>query len=141
MKIAVIDGQGGGIGYQIILKLKEVFSEKVEVIALGTNAVAASNMLKAKANKGASGENAIMVSIRNADLILGPLSLVIPNSMMGELTPKIAEAIAMSSAKKILLPLLNQDDLEVIGITSSPLPHQINDLIVKIKDIMEGKDV
>jgi len=103
--IAVIDGQGGGIGSAIIKRLREVLGEQLEVIGLGTNAMATGAMLKAGANKGASGENAIVQTVKRVDLIAGTFSIVLANSMMGELTPKMAEAIASSPAIKCLLPL------------------------------------
>ncbi|RTZ92956.1 MAG: hypothetical protein DSY91_02875, partial [Deltaproteobacteria bacterium] len=94
LKIAIIDGQGGGIGSAIIRKIKESYGESVELIALGTNAIATASMMKAKANKGATGENAIVQNVSQVDLIIGPLSILMANSLMGELTPKMAEAIA-----------------------------------------------
>src|SRR5512143_907191 len=99
--IAVIDGQGGGIGSAIIKRLREVLAEEVEVIGLGTNAMATGAMLKAGANKGASGENAIVQTIKTVDMIVGTSGIVLANSMMGELTPKMAEAIASSAAMKL----------------------------------------
>ncbi|MBW2589984.1 MAG: DUF3842 family protein, partial [Deltaproteobacteria bacterium] len=91
-KICVIDGQGGGIGSTIIKKLKELFQETVEIIALGTNAIATAQMLKARANRGASGENAIVQTVKTVDIIIGPVGIIIANAMMGEVTPKIAKA-------------------------------------------------
>src|SRR5512135_2339473 len=111
MRIAVIDGQGGGIGAAIIKRLKEIYQEEHEVVALGTNAVATAQMMKARANRGASGENAIMRTVATCDVILGPLSIVLAHSMMGEVTPRMAEAIAGARAPKILLPL-NQERVE-----------------------------
>lgn len=127
-KICVIDGQGGGIGSIIIKKLKCIFKESIEIIALGTNAIATTQMLKARANCGASGENAIMQSIKNADIIIGPISIIMANSMMGEVTPQIAEAAASSKAKKILLPV-TQENIEIVGLDYIPLPHLIDLLI------------
>ncbi|MCP3898265.1 MAG: DUF3842 family protein, partial [Desulfobacteraceae bacterium] len=94
-KICVIDGQGGGIGSVIIRKLKEKFEENIEVIALGTNAIATAQMLKSRANKGASGPNAIVQTVRAVDLIIGPIGIIMPHAMMGEVTKEIAEAIAL----------------------------------------------
>ena len=127
-RICVIDGQGGGIGSAVIKKLKEVFGEAVEIIALGTNAIATAQMLKAKANRGASGENAIVQTVRGVDIIIGPIGIVLAHSMMGEVTPKMAEAIASSPAQKILIPL-SQENVEVVGVPSVPLPHLIEALI------------
>ena len=127
-KICVIDGQGGGIGSAIIKKLKETFGETIEIIALGTNAIATANMLKARANRGASGENAIIHTIKNVDIIVGPLSILMANGMMGEVTPNVAEAVSSASAEKMLIPL-TQENVTVIGISQMPLPHFIEDLI------------
>ncbi len=133
LKIAVIDGQGGGIGSYIIKALREEFGDKIEIIALGTNAAATANMMKAKANKGASGENAIIWNVNKVDMILGPLSIIVSNSMMGELTSKMAEAICSSEAKKFLLPI-TQENIEIIGVVKEPLPHLVEKLILQIKE-------
>ena len=128
INICVIDGQGGGIGSTIIRKLKERFAEEIQVLALGTNAIATAQMLKARANRGASGINAIVQTVRNADYIIGTVGIVMPHAMMGELTPEMAEAVALSPAKKILLPL-TQENLEIVGLSSSPLPQLVDELI------------
>ena len=98
-RICVIDGQGGGIGSTIIKKIQAAFEEDVEVVALGTNAIATARMLKARANRGASGENAIVQTVKNVDVVVGPISIIMAHAMMGEVTPKIAEAVACSPAK------------------------------------------
>jgi len=127
-RICVIDGQGGGIGSAVIKKLKDVFGEAVEIIALGTNAIATAQMLKAKANRGASGENAIVQTAGKVDIIIGTIGIIVANSMMGEVTPKIAEAVANSPAKKMLIPL-SQENIEIIGLSPTPLPHLIETLL------------
>jgi len=104
-RICVIDGQGGGIGSAIIKRLQDAFEETIEIVALGTNAIATTQMLKARANRGASGENAIVQTVKTVDIIVGPIGIIMAHAMMGEVTPKIAEAIAGSQAKKILIPL------------------------------------
>ena len=129
-RICVIDGQGGGIGSTIIKKLKDVYQETVEIVALGTNAIATAQMLKARANRGATGENAIMVTVNTVDVIIGPVAIIFANAMMGEVTPKIAEAISTSPAKKILIPL-SQENIEIVGTPSIPLPHLIDLLITE----------
>ena len=113
-RIGVVDGQGGGIGSVIIKRLKETFGESVEIIALGTNAIATAQMLKAKANRGASGENAIVQTVSKMDLIIGTVGIMVAHAMMGELTPRIAEAVAQSDAPKVLLPL-NQEGVAIVG--------------------------
>ena len=127
-RIAVIDGQGGGIGSTIIRKLKQSFAETVEIIALGTNAIATSQMLKARANRGASGENAIVQTASKVDVIVGPASIIMANSMMGELTPKMAQAVCDSPAKKFLLPL-SQENINIVGLPPIPLPQLVEILI------------
>ncbi len=138
IKICVIDGQGGGIGSAIIKKLKELFEETVEIIALGTNAIATAQMLKARANRGASGENAIVQTARKADVIIGPVSIIMAHAMMGEVTPKIAEAVADSPAKKLLIPL-SQENVEIVGLSAIPLPHLIEALIQEHLKIINGE--
>ena len=126
--ICIVDGQGGGIGSFIIKRLKEVYGESVEIVALGTNAIATSQMLKAKANRGASGENAIVQTVPKADVIIGAMGVVLANAMMGEVTPKMAAAIATSPAPKLILPL-SQENIDVVGASSIPLPHLVDELI------------
>ncbi len=127
-KIGVIDGQGGGIGCAIIRRLKDTFEERVEIIALGTNAIATAQMLKARANRGASGENAIVRTAPRLDLILGSIAIVLANAMMGEITPCIAAAVADSPARKILIPL-SQENIEIVGLSPIPLPRLIESLL------------
>lgn len=127
-RICVIDGQGGGIGSAIIRRLKDVYGETVEIVALGTNAIATAQMLKAKANRGASGENAIVRTVAMADVITGPLGIVLAHAMMGEVTPSIATAVAASAAPKVLLPL-NQEHVTVVGVSAMPLPHLVDELV------------
>ena len=129
-RICVIDGQGGGIGSTVIKKLKQVYEETVEIIALGTNAIATSQMLKAQANKGATGENAIVQTVRQVDVIIGPMAIIMANAMMGEVTPDMAGAIAGSRAKKILIPM-SQENVEIVGAPAIPLPHLIDLLITE----------
>ena len=136
-RICVMDGQGGGIGSAVIKKLKDLFGETVEIIALGTNAIATSQMLKAKANRGASGENAIVQTAGKVDIIIGTVAIIMAHSMMGEVTPKMAEAVTSSRAKKLLIPL-TQENVEIVGISPIPLPHLIEALIQEnLKDFFE----
>jgi len=135
-KVCVIDGQGGGIGSLIVKQLREAFEEKIEILALGTNAAATMAMMKAKANRGATGENAICHTVREVDVIVGPLSIVMANSMLGELTPRMAEAIASSPALKVLLPL-SQERVRLLGVRREPLPHYVEELIHTLKEILD----
>lgn len=136
--ICVIDGQGGGIGSTIVKRLKEEFGERVEIIALGTNSIATAAMMKARANRGATGENAIVQMTPQADYIIGPISIVMANAMMGELTPVMAEAVSSSPASKILLPL-SQEKVSIVGVTPQPLPHLVEELI--LRKLKENIDV
>lgn len=103
MKIVIMDGQGGRLGKLIIERLiqKEI---KEEIIAVGTNSIATASMMKAGIKNGATGENATIINSRKADLIVGPIGIVIADSLLGEVTPSMAIAIGQSDAKKILLP-------------------------------------
>ncbi|MDD2901662.1 MAG: DUF3842 family protein [Syntrophales bacterium] len=130
MRICVVDGQGGGMGAALIRRFKEVYQEEHEVIALGTNPLATAQMMKARANRGASGENAIVRTVPTADVILGSISIVLANAMMGEVTPRMAEAVASAPGRKLLLPL-TRAKVEIIGVTSEPLPHLVEQVITK----------
>lgn len=132
MRIAIIDGQGGGIGKHIVEKLRREFPEDVEILAIGTNALATSVMLKAGANEGATGENAVVFNAPRVDLILGPVSIMFPNAMLGEMTPSMATAISSSPAKKVLIPLA-RSGVEIVGLRSEPLPHMIEDLVARVR--------
>ena len=128
-RICVIDGQGGGIGAAIIKRLKSAFGESVEIIALGTNAIATAQMLKAKANRGASGENAIVRTAAQLDVIIGPVGIVLAHAMMGEVTPEMAEAVSGCKAAKLILPI-SQENVDLIGVSQDPLPHLVETLVV-----------
>ena len=133
LRIAVIDGQGGGIGSLIVKRLKEEFADTIEVIALGTNAAATTAMMKSRANKGATGENAIIWNSDKVDMLVGPLSIAFPNAMLGEVTGNMAAAVIASPAQKLLLPL-NQEGVEIAGNNREPLPHLIEHVISRIKE-------
>jgi len=134
----VMDGQGGGIGKAIIKRLRDTFGEEMEILALGTNSVATSQMMKAGANRGATGENAIIRTAPETDIIIGPLAIIMANSMMGEVTPGMSQAISSSNALKILIPL-TQESVKVVGVSGEPLPHLIDKAIEIIKG--EKKDL
>jgi NAD(P)-dependent dehydrogenase (short-subunit alcohol dehydrogenase family) len=137
MKIAVVDGQGGGIGKLIIEKLRSAFGNEILVLALGTNALATSLMLKAGANEGATGENAIVFNSSKVDIIIGNIGIICANSMLGELTPVMAQAISESSAIKVLIPL-NRCNIQIAGINNQPLPHYIDEAISMVGDILRS---
>jgi hypothetical protein len=140
MRIAVVDGQGGGIGKVITAKLRKELGEEIEILALGTNALATTAMLKAGANEGATGENAIVVNMPKVDCVVGPLGIVVANSMLGELTPSMAQAIASSKAEKFLLPI-NRCGLQVVGVKAEPLPHMVDVLLTVLKEHWRDKNV
>ncbi|BBO71279.1 hypothetical protein DSCA_52090 [Desulfosarcina alkanivorans] len=127
--ICVIDGQGGGIGSTIIKKIKELFGESVEIVALGTNAIATAQMLKSRANRGASGENAIVQTVPRADVVVGTLGIMLAHAMMGEVTPRMAEAVCGCGAVKLILPI-SQENVDVIGVSRDPLPHLVDTLVI-----------
>lgn len=112
----------------MIRKIKEIYEERVDITALGTNAIATAQMLKARANRGASGENAIVRTVPKMDVIIGPIAIVMAHAMMGEVTPRMAEAVALCPARKLLIPL-SQENIEVVGVLSAALPHLIETLI------------
>ena len=128
MIIGVVDGQGGGIGAHVVERLRRALPEDTEIVALGTNAIATANMMKAGANKGASGENAIRQTASRLDAIVGGLAILQPHSMLGEMTPAMVEAIVQSRARKIVMPLKSQG-IEVVGLRDEPIPHLIEELV------------
>jgi Domain of unknown function (DUF3842) len=135
-RICVIDGQGGGIGATVIKALKAAHGESIELVALGTNAIAAAQMLKAGANRAASGENAIRRTSATADAIIGPISIGWANAMFGEVTPRMAEAVMSSPAPKIFLPLA-QEPVVLVGVSAEPLPHLVQQIVTqKLKEVL-----
>lgn len=135
MNIAVIDGQGGGIGRNLILNLKQYLPESVNLIALGTNALATSSMIKAGADDGATGENAIKYMASRVDLILGPIGIVVASSMLGELTPVMAEAIGSSPCRKILIPI-QKCNISIAGSENKGMQLLIDDLVREVKEFI-----
>jgi len=138
MRIAVVDGQGGGIGKHITEKIRRELGTEVEIIALGTNSAATSLMLRAGANEGATGENAVVQTVPEVDVIVGPLPILVAHAMLGEVTPGIAEAISRSKALKILLPI-GRNRIEIIGLKQEPLPHYVEQLVQHLKNLKEAK--
>jgi hypothetical protein len=122
--VIVIDGMGGGIGVQLVEKVKGLLAGKGELIALGANAVAAERMVRAGAHRGAAGENAVRVTVKSADFILGPIGIVITDSMMGEITQVMSEAVLSAPGERILLPL-EQEHFYIAGLESLPLAKMI----------------
>lgn len=130
--VAVVDGQGGGIGKAIVEKVKKAFPE-LEVIALGTNAVATGQMLRAGADEGATGENAIIHNMQHVDVVMGVIGILNANSMMGELTPAMATAIGGSHTYKILLPI-NRCHIHVVSVEEQPLGNHIDNAVEALRE-------
>ncbi|HIJ58136.1 MAG TPA: DUF3842 family protein [Deltaproteobacteria bacterium] len=135
MKLMVMDGQGGGIGATVIKGLRHSIGADLEILALGTNSIATSRMMKAGANRGGTGENAIICTSQVVDLIIGPLGILVANAMMGEVTPKMASAVSSSRAKKVLIPL-TQEKIKIVGVSDEPSPHLVNQIIKTVREII-----
>ena len=127
MHILVIDAQGGGIGRQLVAQIREELPDTV-ITAVGTNSLATSAMLKAGADHGATGENAVIVGARKADVIVGPIGIVVADSLFGEITPAMAKAVGQSSAKRILIPINHCDNI-VVGIGETGIRDLVREVI------------
>lgn len=134
MNILIIDAQGGGIGKQLIAAIKKELPE-ITITAVGTNTVATAAMLKAGADCGATGENAIKVCCRNADIIAGPIGIIIADSMLGEVTPSMAYSVASSNAKKLLIPF-NNCNTAVMGVAEKNVNAYITEAVNEIKKML-----
>ncbi|MDR2356851.1 MAG: DUF3842 family protein [Oscillospiraceae bacterium] len=140
MRIAVIDGQGGGIGKLTVETMRRELPADVEILALGTNAIATSLMLKAGADEGATGENAIVVNAGKVDIIAGVIGIIAAGAMLGELTPRMARAIAESPAVKLLIPL-NRCNIEVVGVDGeTPITTLVGELAAELKEKLNLRD-
>ena len=135
MNILVIDGQGGQLGGQIIKSLKTNFAD-INVTAVGTNATATATMLKAGASQAATGENPVVVACKKADIIIGPIGIVIADAMIGEITPQMAVAVGQAEATRILLPMNKCDNL-VAGVSDITMTAIVEDAIVKVKALLK----
>ena len=127
MNLLVIDAQGGGIGKQVVAAVKKNFPA-VRVTAVGTNSAAATAMLKAGADAAATGENAVIVGCRKADVIVGPIGIVIADSLYGEITPAMAAAVGQSAAKRILIPI-NHCDNYIVGVPDLAIGRLIDGVV------------
>ncbi len=134
MKILVIDGQGGGLGKQIVSSLRSSF-ENIEIIAVGTNSLATAAMLKAGADRSATGENPVKVCARSADIIIGPVGIVIADSMLGEVTADMALAVSQSSASRILIPV-NLCDNYVVGVQDLSLSTLVQGVVERVRTLI-----
>lgn len=134
MKITIIDGQGGKMGKSIIEQLKKLHPD-LPLYAIGTNSIATSAMLKAGADYGATGENPCIVNAGDSDIIVGPIGIVMANSLLGEITPAIATAIGSSKAYKILLPV-NRCNHFIVGCSDISLSESIQQVCDKIESLL-----
>lgn len=134
MEILVVDGQGGRIGQQLIKAIVANYPG-VEITAIGTNSLATSAMLKGGASQAATGENALLVACRRADVILGPLGIVIADALMGEISPAMAVAVGQAPARRILIPL-NQCDNLVAGVAEMPVGRLLDSAVAELGKIL-----
>ena len=137
MNIVVIDGQGGQLGSQLIKAMVSEMKE-IKITAIGTNAVATSAMLKAGAHQAATGENPVIVACKKADVILGPIGIVIADSMLGEVTAKMAVAVGQADAVRILIPVNKCENL-VAGVSAVPTKALLEDVMNKLKAVIDIK--
>ena len=136
MKILVIDGQGGGLGRQLVAALR-VECPQVQLTAVGTNSLATNAMLKAGAARAATGENAVVVNCRCADLIVGPLGIVIADALLGEITPAMTQAVCQSAAKRVLIPIDHCDNY-IVGVPEQPIGQLVQAAVQKVKALCES---
>ena len=134
MNILIVDGQGGGVGRQLATKIKEAFPD-VRLMAVGTNTVATAAMLKGGADDAATGENAVLVAARKADVIVGPLGIVVADSLGGEITPAMATAIAQSDARRILIPFKHCDNV-IVGVSDFTLGSLIQQAVEELRKLL-----
>lgn len=137
MRVLVIDGQGGGLGKQLVAAVKG-YDRGIEVIAVGTNSAATNMMLKAGADQAATGENSVVTVCRSADVIMGPVGIVIADAMLGEITPRMALAVGQSAAKRILIPV-NLCDNIVVGIENMSMGRRVECAVDALKEIMASR--
>ena len=137
MNLLVIDGQGGQLGSQIMKAIRTKYNDAY-IMAVGTNATATASMIKAGANQGATGENPVIVASRKADVIIGPIGIVIADSLLGEITPKMAVAVGQSNATKILIPINKCENL-VAGVPNLTTTALIDDTLNKLQEIISKK--
>ena len=135
--VLVIDGQGGGLGRQLVTAIAAACPE-AELTAVGTNSLAANAMLKAGAARAATGENAVVVNCRHADVIVGPIGIVIADALLGEITPAMAAAVCQSGAKRVLVPI-NHCENYVVGVPEQPVSQLVSAAAQKVKALCEGK--
>lgn len=134
MNVLIIDAQGGGFGKQLVTAIKREFPQ-VDITAVGTNSVATGAMLKAGADHAATGENAVIVGARKADVITGPIGIVIADSMYGEITPAMALAVAQSSARRVLIPFNHCENI-IAGVSDLSVGRLIQSAVEEIRKVL-----
>ena len=137
MNILVIDSQGGGMGRQLVAAVKSSFPQ-VTVLAVGTNVMATTAMLKAGADSGATGENPVIAACRKADIIVGPIGIVIADSLLGEVTPAMAAAVGQSNAKRILIPVNHCDNI-VVGVAELSMGKLVEQAMEQIRQLLSAE--
>ena len=138
MKITIIDGQGGRIGRTVIEQLKKKH-ETLELYAIGTNSAATAAMLKAGADYGATGDNAVIINAADSDIIVGPIGIVFANALLGEITPAIATAVSASRAFKILIPV-SRCNHYIAGLAEAPMGDYIHNAVEKLDTLLSKKN-
>ena len=133
MNVLVIDGQGGGLGRQLVAALSAQCPD-IRLVAVGTNSVAAQAMHKAGAQRAATGENAVVVNCRSADIIVGPIGIVIADALLGEITPAMAAAVCQSGARRVLVPI-NHCENYVVGVPDQPVSQLVAAAAQKVKEL------
>lgn len=137
VNVLVIDGQGGGLGRQLVAALSAQCPE-AQLTAVGTNSLAANAMLKAGAQHAATGENAVVVNCRRADIIVGPIGIVIADALLGEITSAMATAVCQSSATRVLIPV-NHCENYIVGVPDQPISSLVAAAVQKVKALCNGE--
>ena len=136
MNILIVDAQGGGVGRQLVLAIRARFPD-ADITAVGTNAAATSAMMKAGASRAATGENAVVVCSQRADVIAGAIGIVIADAMLGEITPRMAAAVAQSAAKRVLLPVSHCDNI-VAGVAGQTVARLVDAAVQELEKLQAG---
>lgn len=139
LKVLIIDGQGGGLGRQLVTAVKERYPQ-TEVLAVGTNSLATGAMLRAGADQAATGENSVVVASGRVDVIMGPVGIVISDSMLGEITPGMALAVGQSRAKRILIPV-NLCDNIIVGVSDSSMSRNVQNAVDALGTLMDRAQI
>ena len=136
VNVLVIDGQGGGLGRKLVAALSAQCPD-IRLTAVGTNSLAANAMLKAGAQRAATGENAVVVNSRRADIIVGPIGIVIADALLGEITPAMAAAVCQSNATRVLIPV-NHCENYIVGVPDQPISSLVAAAVQKVKELCSG---